>query len=328
MVQIKLPHAPLDCISRVRFAPASNADLLLVSSWDAHIRLYDAAAGRLVGLRKQNMAVLDCAFMQDASWCVSVGLDARVVACDLQKQQEFVIGQHDAAVKCAEFHTPTQQVFTASWDRTLRSWDLRQPQRAVHHVSLGAKAFCMDTSGDKVLVGGSDRNIHIFDVRQMNQPVEKRESSLKHQIRTLQVGKDPQFYASGSVEGRVAIEFFDAEANNESRYAFKCHRTKEANGEENIHCVNALAFHPVQGTFATGGSDGGVTVWDAYARKRLWRLDPFHTAVSSLSFSSDGSKLAIGVSYTFEDGDKVPAPVNELVIRDVTNEEMMPKKAR
>lgn len=324
MSTTKLPHAPLDCISRVRFAPIAGSSLLLVSSWDSHVRLYDAAAGRLMGLHKHSMAVLDCTFLLDTSRFLSVGLEKRLVTCDFQSQQELFIGEHDEAIKCVEFHAPTQQVFTGSWDRTLRSWDLRQPGKPVQYVSVGAKVFCMDTSTDRVVVGGSDRNVYIFDVRSMSMPLEKRESSLKHQIRTLQVGTDQKAFVSGSVEGRVALEYFDAEENQQSRYAFKCHRVKDGN-DETIHPVNALAFHPVHGTFATGGSDGGVSVWDGYAKKRLWRLDPFSTSVSSLCFSADGGRLAVGVSYTFDQGEKVPAPANELVIRSVCDADMRPK---
>merc|ERR1712232_64627 len=139
------------------------------------------------------------------------------------------------------------------------------------------------------------------------------------------IGVDPRFYASGSVEGSVGIEYFEPQENDEKRYAFKCHRVKSEDGGEVVHPVNAVAFHPVHGTFATGGSDGGVCVWDAYAKKRLWRLNPFDTSVSSLSFSADGTMLAIGVSYTFDAGERYPLPANELVVRQITDSEVLPK---
>lgn len=42
------------------------------------------------------------------------------------------------------------------------------------------------------------------------------------------------------------------------RYAFKCHRTNEPTaGGDVIYPVNALAFHPTLGTFATGGEAPG-----------------------------------------------------------------------
>ena len=70
-----------------------------------------------------------------------------------------------------------------------------------------------------------------------------------------------------SVEGRVAWEYFDSSDPSGKKYAFKCHR-KTVNGVEEIFPVNALAFHPEHGTFATGGADGVVSVPPRL--RRLW----------------------------------------------------------
>lgn len=322
----KIQHPPLDCISRVRFAAHPGDQHLLVSSWDTHVRLYDVGSNSLKGLHKFDLPVLDACFLHnDITKCVSVGLNKKVVSFDFRSQQDTQIGSHDEAIRCAEFHVPTGQVFTGSWDRSLRAWDTRQPGVATKVVHMGTKVFALDCGVDKVVVAGADRHIHIFDVRRLGTALEKRESSLKHQVRAVKVGIDQRSYASSSVEGRVAIEYFDAAENSRSRYAFKCHRAKESNGSETVHPVNALAYHPVRGTFATGGSDGGVCVWDGYAKKRLWRLNPFDNAVSTLCFSADGTQLAIGVSYTFDNGEKVPFPPNEIAIRQITDSEVMPK---
>ena len=51
----------------------------------------------------------------------------------------------------------------------------------------------------------------------------------------------------------MAIEFLDSSEESQARkFAFKCHRSKEG-GEDTAHPVNAIAFQPVFGTFATGG---------------------------------------------------------------------------
>ena len=48
-----------------------------------------------------------------------------------------------------------------------------------------------------------------------------------------------------SIEGRVAVEFFDPSEESQSRkYAFKCHRDKSS-GVDTVYPVNALAFHPM-----------------------------------------------------------------------------------
>ena len=44
-----------------------------------------------------------------------------------------------------------------------------------------------------------------------------------------------------------------------------------------MYAVNALAFHPTLGTFATGGSDGFVNVWDRLHKKRIAQFPKYNT---------------------------------------------------
>jgi len=58
------------------------------------------------------------------------------------------------------------------------------------------------------------------------------------------------------------------------------------------------------GTFASGGGDGVVNIWDGYNRKRLRQYPKYPTSISSLSFNCTGRYLAIASSYQFEEGEK------------------------
>ena len=50
-----------------------------------------------------------------------------------------------------------------------------------------------------------------------------------------------------SPQGRVAIEYFDSDANTQGRkYAFKCHRR-----DDRAFPVSSIAFHPIYGTLQT-----------------------------------------------------------------------------
>ena len=61
-----------------------------------------------------------------------------------------------------------------------------------------------------------------------------------------------QGYVLSSIEGRVAVEYLDpSQEVQKKKYAFKCHRLKE-NGIEQVYPVNAISFHSVHNTFATG----------------------------------------------------------------------------
>jgi cell cycle arrest protein BUB3 len=112
-------------------------------------------------------------------------------------------------------------------------------------------------------------------------------------------------YASSSIEGRVAVEWFDPSADSQARkYAFKCHRQPdpESEGADIVYPVNALAFHPIHGTFASGGGDGVVALWDANAKRRIRQYQKFPYSVAAVGFSCDGKFMAVGVCPGFEDG--------------------------
>jgi len=112
-------------------------------------------------------------------------------------------------------------------------------------------------------------------------------------------------YASSSIEGRVAVEWFDPSPESQARkYAFKCHRQPdpEGDGTDIVYPVNALAFHPQFGTFASGGGDGVVALWDAVAKRRIRQYQKYPHSVAAVSFSSDGKYLAVGVCPGFENG--------------------------
>ena len=66
----------------------------------------------------------------------------------------------------------------------------------------------------------------------------------------------------------MGVEYL-TESETNKPFSFRCHRTKDNFGTEMIYPVNAIAMHPIYGTFATGGADGSVCVWDAAAKKRL-----------------------------------------------------------
>ena len=114
----------------------------------------------------------------------------------------------------------------------------------------------------------------------------------------LQIG-----YATASVEGRIAVEYFDpSPASQEKKYAFKCHR-QTINDVDHVWPVNSLAFHPSYNTFASAGSDATVSIWDHKVKKRLRQYPKFRGGVAAVAFNCDGSRLAVGVSCTWDEGE-------------------------
>ncbi|KAJ3102274.1 hypothetical protein HDU96_009699 [Phlyctochytrium bullatum] len=160
----------------------------------------------------------------------------------------------------------------------------------------------MDLTGNKLILALAGRKVLAYDIRNMENIFEKG-TSMKFMTRTLRCMPNGQGYAVSSIEGRVAVEFFEA-ADQGKKYAFKCHREKTAEGGEVFYPVHALAFHPTHGTFASGGGDGVVNLWDGHNKKRLKQYPKYPTSISALAFSPDGKTLAIASSYAYEDGEK------------------------
>lgn len=119
------------------------------------------------------------------------------------------------------------------------------------------------------------------------------------------------------------VQPFADHPSSHTAFTFKCHRVTQ--GQQSIiYPVNALAIHPVYSTFVTGGAEGFVNSWDPVSRSRLTRYHQYPTSISSLSFSADGSLLAVAVSYTFEQGEK-HHPADQIMIRHVNPSEVQAK---
>lgn len=164
----------------------------------------------------------------------------------------------------------------------------------------------------------ASRVLHIYDLKSLAllsdesdlpppnkveiEPWQRRESSLKFMTRAVACMPNDAGYASSSIEGRVAVEWFDPSAESQARkYAFKCHRQSQDDVDV-VYPVNALAFHPIYGTFASGGGDGVVALWDGIAKRRIRQYQKYPSSIAALSFSSNGKYLAIAVSPGFEEG--------------------------
>ena len=57
-------------------------------------------------------------------------------------------------------------------------------------------------------------------------------------------------------------------------------------------------------TFASAGSDSTVSIWDHKVKKRLHQYPKYSGPIPSVAFNCDRTRLAVGVSYTWDDGEE------------------------
>ncbi|MCJ1369029.1 hypothetical protein MMC20_000236 [Loxospora ochrophaea] len=318
--QFELADPPSDAISAIKFAPTSPR--LLVASWDKRVYLYDTstAPGRLIQSFEHRAPVLDVCFGENDQEAFTAGLDWTVQKLDLTTGAQTILSTHSAGVKSLAYSPRHSILISASWDSTLHiHHPSSTPALVPATIPLPSKPFSLSLSPSKLVLAMSSRTLHIYDLpslaalsSQSSQPPpntltltpwQRRESSLKFMTRAVACMPNDAGYASASIEGRVAVEWFDSSDESQARkYAFKCHRQTSAESVDMVYPVNALAFHPVHGTFASGGGDGMVALWDGVAKRRIRQYQRYPASVAALAFSGDGRFLAVGVSPGFEDG--------------------------
>ena len=212
---------------------------------------------------------------------MSGGLDGAVWLSPLDGAgDECVLGEHVGAARCVRRCDAVNALATTGRDATLKLRDVRaadacvgtyaQPGK-VHALCVGAGA----AAPPRVVVAAAGRRADVLDLRMPDEPPLRFESGLRTQARCVAQMASGDGFVLGAVDGRVAIEYFDpSEASQSRKFAFKAHHEAGAGGKPAVaHPVNAVAFHPVHGTFATGGCDGRVNVWDGAAKKRVFQYE-------------------------------------------------------
>jgi cell cycle arrest protein BUB3 len=249
--------------------------------------------------------------------------------------EQTVLSTHDASVKSVVYSPEHNLVISASWDATLHVHQSTSPSSPPAIVPLPSKVFAVSITPTKLVVGMASRAFSIYELSNLAKAAvdaasqasptrmevevyQRREGSLKFMTRAVATMPTDSGYASSSIEGRVAVEWFDASSESQSRkYAFKCHR-QTVDGVDVVYPVNALAFHPVHGTFASGGGDGLVALWDGVAKRRIRQYPKYGSSVAALAFSADGCYLAVAISPGFEDGkDEIAEGSVNIFIREL-----------
>ena len=326
LTEFQLNNPPSDGISHLAFSPNPNTRYLLASSWDSSVYFYDVLHNKLVSSHSHTAPVLTCAFT-DENHVLSGGLSRRLILSDLTRQHQEIIGSHDDAIKCINYSHVLGCCVTGSWDKTIRVLDFRQNQEAATYLQT-EKVFTMDLAGEVLVVGTAEKNILIWDLRNMSSVQQRRISSLKYQTRCLRCFPNKKGFVMSSIEGRVAVEYLSDtnvdEVHIKDRYAFKCHRVKE-NGKEYIYPVYSISFHLQHNTFATGGGDGLVNVWDGFNKKRLCQFAQYPSDIAALAFHPDGTQIAVASSCVYPEQGK-EYPKDAIFVRTVGELETKPKK--
>ena len=177
---------------------------------------------------------------------------------------QTVLSTHDSGVRSVVYSNEHSLVVSSAWDSTVHVHsDNADAEWSTATINLPSKPFSLSVSTSKLVVAMANRALHIYDLKALAEeckssanslqnrldidPWQRRESSLKFMTRAVDCMPNDEGYASSSIEGRVAVEWFDPSNESQARkYAFKCHR-QPVDDVDVVYPVNAISFHPIHG---------------------------------------------------------------------------------
>ena len=347
---LDLSAMPSDTISSLDFVPNQQLPpLLAVGAWDKTVRVYEVndQSRQLVpkAMASTGGPVLDVSFKNDGSAVFTGGCDNAVNKWDVRSGAAAAqqVGAHAAPVKCVAWVEEINCLVSASWDRTLKYWDLRSPN-AVQTINLPERAYAMDVKHPILVVccGSSngqsrqtDQMVLAYNLQNPQTPFrtqsyQENNVVLKHHYRDVSVFADRSGYVCCSAEGRASIQVFD-KSQPRKTFAFKCHRDKQ---RHKIYACNVALAHPSFPTILTAGSNGVYTVWDPQAKAKVKEAkipckfsDNVLAPITSCAYSARGDLLAYSVGYQWDQGaaNKPQSAVDVFMVRKLDRAEVAPK---
>lgn len=207
---------------------------------------------------------------------------------------------------------------TSGWDGAVKIWDLRtqQPTATIPRTVLGERVHAMDAAFPYMVCATADRKVHMFNLQgNPAAPFRQMASPLNHQTRCLSMMKHPGDvgYVIGSVEGRSAVRFCDAQLDaTKKKFSFKCHRADAAGRTSGdgkviypVHAVDWYTNAQFPGCFVTAGGDGSWSVWDKNTMTRPYEKTGLGLPVTAVKFSPDGTMMAYAMGNDWCKGARV-----------------------
>ena len=289
--------------SRGTIVYSPDGKLIVTAQYDK-IKLWDAKTGEEVRVLSGQAAVF--AFSPDSAQIASGGHDETIRVWDVNTGQERRIYRgHQGPVNNLAFSPKDHLLASAGHDQTVRIWDTRQPQGARELPGIPKSARAVALSPDhKTVASISSEGLFWDSVSLSDARTGKFIRSLDKSIALPGARRDSlKFFPDGRrlAVARLAgvVEIWDTTSGRTT--------ARLAGRADRIHCLEfsvngqlMATYGRPQATFARDGihypdkgQDGTVRLWDVATGKQFSSLTIKRMIVKALSFSPDGTRLAV-----------------------------------
>ena len=267
-IVIEFPDVTKDFISDLKYI--SEIDTVLVSSWDGVLSVYKITLRDgfyKVTLDKKidtGFPILSCCYGKNGVYLG--GVHGELYFLDLETQNLTIIKNNRAKSGIIRIISYYDDYIAGSWDGYLQIIDPHLNEIKLCKTVENCKILTIDCTNEHLVVCMTGNKIKLFKapITKMNEGI-LVDSVLKYKTRDIKLIPDGSGYVIGSIDGRVAVEYFD---NPSDQFAFRCHRMKLSDVQI-VFPVNTLLFRPNTDILFTGGADGCVSCWSLKDRRKL-----------------------------------------------------------
>lgn len=259
----------------VAFSP--NGKFIVSGSWDKTIRIWDATVGCQIGepIRCSDN-ILSVAFSPDGKYIVSgEGNNVHIYDVATNKQIGKTLVGHTSLVSSVAFSPDGNRIVSGSFDHTIRIWDITTDGH-IRKLSEGRPDTIAFSPNGKCIAFETNNSIYIWEVatnKQIGSPLVGHTSY----VSSIAYSPDGKRIISGSSDHTIRI--WDATTGKQIGEPMEGHT-------DTVACV---AYSPDGKHIISGSYDHTIRIWDASTGKQITNLGNQGARVKLVSYSPDGN---------------------------------------
>lgn len=252
---------------------------ILSASWDQTLRCWDMDTGKELAMLDQtfDLACTAVAVSPDeriAVWAYGVGQsDPMVEIWDLSENRKlFAFDGHTSMIKSVAVSPDARRAASASWDNTIRIWDLVGGQHLLTLKDNDDLAIVRFLDTRHIITGSYDGNIKFWDIDSQSSEFASDNEALE--ITAAAIDTHGQAVVG---LGNGTIEIWDRNGAFKSRPL-----------ASHTYRVNAVNVTSDGQYFVSASNDGTLKVWEFETGALVRTLEGHSSMVSTCSLSEDG----------------------------------------